>query len=192
MDSFRLVAAVVIACVAASLGLGATYGATRDRIAEQERLREEASLRAVLPDADEFERIDDSAIAEEADTITDGIFISAFEALDASGSTAGYAVRVAPRGYGGPMQMIVGLERDGEVSGVSIITMNETPGLGTKVGAEDFLAQFVGWSAESIDQDGKTMDAISGATKSSVAIRKGVLAAGHLFDEMLSGMEGSE
>ena len=189
----RLVAAVVITCMAASLGLGATYGATRELIVEQERLAEERSLRDVLPNAEEFERVEDEdTVARAQEAAGEDVFVSLYRAFDADGGIVGWGVRVQPRGYGGPIQMAVGLERDGKVSGVSIITMNETPGLGTKIADEGFLAQYTQWSAESVETDAKGMDAITGATKSSNGVRKGVLAAGHVYQEVLIGLDGGE
>ncbi len=189
----RLVAAVVVTCVISSLGLGATYGATHELIAEQERLAEERSLRAVLPDAQEFERVEDEETLTRArEAAGEDDFVSLYRALDGDGDTVGWGVRVQPRGYGGPMQMVVGLERDGKVSGVSIITMNETPGLGTKIADEGFLAQFTQWSAGSVEADAKGMDAVIGATKSSNGVRTGLLAAGHVYEVVLTGLDGGE
>ena len=188
----KLVAAVVIACVTASLGLGATYGLTRERIAEQERLAQERSLKAVLPDAETFEEATSEVDAEEAAEVTEDTFVSLFRAFDEDGELVGWGVRVKPRGYGGPIQMVVGLERDGKVSGVSIITMNETPGLGTKISDEEFLAQFTSWSSATIDEDAKGIDAVTGATKSTNGVKKGVVAAAHLYEEILVGLDGGE
>jgi electron transport complex protein RnfG len=186
----RLIAAILIACVAASLGLGATYSVTRERIEEQERLREEKSLRAVLPEADAFERVEDEEVVTEAGELTDEVFVALYRAVDDGGAPVGWGVRVAPRGYGGPIQMAVGLDRDGKVSGVSIVSMNETPGLGTKIGDEEFLAQFPGGDAESIDEEAKGLDAVTGATKSSNGVRKGITAAGHVYQEVVVDLDG--
>jgi electron transport complex protein RnfG len=186
------VSAIVIACVVASLGLGATYSLTEERIAEQERLAEEAALREVLPEADSFEKVEDADLIDEATEVTEEVFISLYEAFDEQGSLIGWGVRVAPRGYGGPIQMAVGLERDGKVTGASIITMNETPGLGTKISDEGFLAQFVGWLSAEIDASAKQMDAVIGATKSSNGVRRGITAAGHLYESLLAETVGGE
>lgn len=92
------------------------------------------------------------------------------------------------------MQMVVGVDRDGKVSGVSIITQNETPGLGTKVMTEPtFLEQFAGWDAATVEERSRTYDAISGATKSSAGVRAGVVAAGKavgVVDQAGTGNEG--
>ncbi len=181
-----MIATVLITCVAAASALSGTYMLTRDRIIEQERAAEVAALQAVLPDAVEFaqagELLDD-AIEAAGDVPVSAVY----RATDASGAPAGWGVRVAPRGYAGPILLIVGLDRDGLVTGVSIITMNETPGLGTKIVTEPgWMDQFTGWDGSDIDSAARDYDGIAGATKSAVAIRNGVMAAGSVFAEVLS------
>lgn len=77
-----------------------------------------------------------------------------------------YAVSAAPNGYGGEIKMMIGLNSMMEVLGVSIIEMSETPGLGAKASDEAFLNQFKGYYPE--------VNAISGATITSNAVKKGV------------------
>lgn len=188
----RLIAAILITCTVAALGLGATYSLTAERIAEQERIAEEAALREVLSGAATYERVVDPEFETEAAELTDDVFIALYEAFDEDGDLVGWGVRVAPRGYGGPIQMAVGLERDGQVTGASIVIMNETPGLGTKVSDEDFLAQFGGWVSQDIEAQARRMDAVTGATKSSNAVRMGVVAAGQVYVTMLADTSGGE
>lgn len=190
--AWTLVLAVVIACVASGLGLATTYALTVDRIEEQERIRMEESQRAVMPGAASFEPVEDDRISHVGDDRADGVVTGAWAALGEDGELIGWAVAVAPRGYGGPMQMFVGLERGGQVAGVSIVSMNETPGLGTKVADEGFLGQFEAWEAVTVDADAKTLDAVSGATKSSNGIRKGVVAAAVLHGAVLAIDSGGE
>ncbi len=79
-----------------------------------------------------------------------------------------YAVRTSPTGYGGDIEMIVGLNDTGMVTGVEIINMSETPGLGAAAkGNEKWLSQFLGEGKEQLD-------AITGATITSKAVRLGV------------------
>lgn len=186
----RMVISVLVTCVVAASGLAVTYQLTADRIAEQARLAEEKALQAVLPDASEFTEVDDEALAGAAEaageTRVDAVFVARNESGD-----VGWGVKVAPRGYGGPMEMVVGLDRDGLVTGVSVIKHNETPGLGSNVVTNpDFMGQFVGWEGSDIDKAAKGLDAISGATKSSHGVRKGVLAAGHIYIAVLEGTGG--
>ena len=95
----------------------------------------------------------------------------------------GYAVEVTPGGFDNTITMMVGVDFDGNVLGISIISHTETAGLGAVAAAgtpagEAFRGQFVGQSGSvSVTKDGGTMDAITGATITSRAICAGVNAA---------------
>ena len=97
-------------------------------------------------------------------------------------SENGYAIQVAPNGFGGSIVMMVGV-KDGAVSGLSVISHAETPSLGAVIGESSdngntFRNQFVGQSGElKVDKDGGEIDALSSATISSRAVVTGVNAA---------------
>ncbi len=96
---------------------------------------------------------------------------------------AGYAVQVAPAGFDGPIDMMVGIDEAGNVLGISIISHTETAGLGAVAAAttsagEAFRGQFVGTSGSvGVTKDGGSLDAITGATITSRAVCVGVNAA---------------
>ena len=95
----------------------------------------------------------------------------------------GYAVQTTPGGFDNTITMMVGVDNEGKVLGISIIKHTETAGLGAVAAAgtpagENFRGQFVGASGSvSVTKDGGTMDAITGATITSRAICVGVNAA---------------
>ncbi|MDO8880018.1 MAG: FMN-binding protein [Coriobacteriia bacterium] len=191
LKSIRLVIAVLAACVTAALGLSLTYAVTAPRIAEQNRLAEERSLQAVLPDADDFEKVADAALLEAAAVAAGPTDLKDVYRASEAGTHAGWAIKLASRGYGGPMQLVIGLDTSGSVTGVSILTMNETPGLGTKVLTESwFIEQFVTLRAGFGDADVRALDSISGSTRSANGVRNGVAAAGRVYAEALDGEEG--
>lgn len=181
-----LVLSVVVTCVVSAAALSATYGVTKERIAEQERAAETRALQAVVPAAASFEAAAPDVVERAGEAAGETPVYAVHRVLDASGETIGWGVQVGPRGYGGPIRMVVGLDRDGKVVGVSIISANETPGLGSKVLVnEEFIGAFVGLESPTIDRGVKGVDAVSGATKSSNGVKKGVAAAGHVFEEVL-------
>ncbi|MFU8891691.1 MAG: RnfABCDGE type electron transport complex subunit G [Anaerosomatales bacterium] len=186
----NMIGAVLATCLVAASALTVTYELTRERIIEQERAAERAALDAVLPGTGSIESAEElvASATEAAGSVT---LQGVYRAFDAAGVLSGWGVRVAPRGYSGPVSMVVGLDRDGSVLGVSIITMNETPGLGTKiVTQEGWIEQFVGWQGADMDASAREFDAIAGATRSSAAVRNGVTAAGRVYAEVLSAEEG--
>lgn len=96
---------------------------------------------------------------------------------------AGYAVEVTPVGFDNTITMMVGVDEDGKVLGIDIISHTETAGLGAVADAEtpagqSFRDQFAGVSGSAaVTKDGGTMDSITGATITSRAICAGVNAA---------------
>jgi electron transport complex protein RnfG len=191
----RLGIPVLVVCIIAAAGLGLTYAVTKDRIAAQDREAKARSLRIVLPDAVTFAELDskkDAATYEKAtsaagDTRVDGLF----RAFDGSGAQVGWGILVAPRGYGGPISMAVGVDRNGKVTGATIASMNETPGLGTKVVTQkDWLPRFAGLDTSAGSESVRKIDTIMGATKSSRGVRKGVGAAAAIYVDVLKSLEG--
>ena len=98
-------------------------------------------------------------------------------------SDTGYAVQVTPGGFDNTITMMVGVDTEGKVLGISVISHTETAGLGAVAAAgtpagEAFRGQFVGTSGSvAVTKDGGQLDAITGATITSRAVCAGVNAA---------------
>ena len=106
------------------------------------------------------------------------------------GSAAGYVVMVNPNGYNGAISMVVGIDAEGKVSGIDIISQSETAGLGANCVKDEFKDQFVGKSGEisvvKNDPKDNEIDAITSATITSKAVTSGVnkaLAAAEKLEE---------
>ena len=96
----------------------------------------------------------------------------------------GYAVEVLPSGFDNTITMMVGVDFEGTVLGISIVDHSETAGLGAVAAAntskgEQFRAQFEGASGSvgTAKRGTGTLDAITGATITSEAVCTGVNAA---------------
>ena len=95
----------------------------------------------------------------------------------------GYALEVLPSGFDNTITMMVGVDFEGKVLGISVVSHTETAGLGAVAAAatsagEAFRSQFVGKSGSvAVSKDGGELDAITGATITSRAICVGVNAA---------------
>ena len=184
-SNLQLIMSVVVVCAIAAAGLALTYSVTKDRIAVQDRLAREKALKAAVPGALTFEPVSEAAVAAAQQAAGEVIVYGVYEAKS-DGETVGWGVEVGPRGYGGPIRMVVGLDRDGKVVGVSIVSMNETPGLGSQiVERKSFFTQFVGVTAETVEADVKKLDMITGATKSSRGARHGVEAAAAVYTALV-------
>ena len=153
-----LIAAVVAAALA---GVNAV---TAPVIAELNAAATQEAISAVLPGG--F----DSEVADYADAT--GLVSKVYQGAN------GYAVEVGPSGFDNTITMMVGVDNEGKVLGISIVSHTETAGLGDTPKGIAFRDQFVGASgAVSVTKDGGTMDAITGATITSRAICVGVNAA---------------
>ena len=95
----------------------------------------------------------------------------------------GYAVEVSPSGFDGAITMMVGVDFEGKVLGISVISHTETAGLGAVAAdkgekGQTFRDQFIGQSGSvAVSKDGGSVDAITGATVTSRAVCSGVNAA---------------
>ena len=95
----------------------------------------------------------------------------------------GYALEVLPAGFDNTITMMVGVDFDGNVLGISVVSHTETAGLGAVAAektskGEDFRSQFVGtFGSVAVTKDGGEVNAITGATITSRAICAGVNAA---------------
>ncbi len=146
---------------------------TKDRIAALAAAAEQEAMITTLPQAEKFVKLSDKA---------EGIVTAVYEGKDANKTLVGHCVKVEPMGYGGAISMIVGVDADGVVRGVDIISMSETPGLGAKAGDPLFTDGYTGKTAgikvkKSGAPAGNEISAISGATVTSRAVTEGVNAA---------------
>lgn len=158
---------LVLTLVVAAL-LGFVNALTADRITALKNEKAETAMQQVLA-ADSYE-----PIPSETDGIT-----AAYRAGD-----AGYVVRVSTNGFGGEIDMMVGVDAQGTVTGVSVISHSETASLGANCTREDFRNQFVGTNAPALTKDGGTVEALTGATVTSRAVTNGVRLALAFVEEV--------
>ena len=136
---------------------------TAGRIDELTRQKAEQAMREVLP-AQDYTPLDAA--------LPQGV-TEAYRAGD-----AGYVVRVAPNGFGGAIDLMVGVRADGTVNGVAVIAHSETASLVANCTREEFRAQYAGGAGPfAVGQDGGTIEALTGATVTSRAVTDGVNAA---------------
>ena len=176
---------LTVITLVSGLLLGFAYEVTKDPIAQSEENAKREAWQAVFPDASEdaFEQIDvDQDIA--ASVIKDlGISATIDEVCTVDGGDTGYVITATDgEGYGGDIQVTVGITADGTVSGVSFLSISETAGLGMKATEPSFYEQYVGVQAEQfyVSKDGgqgEPIDALSGATITTRAVTGAVNAA---------------
>jgi electron transport complex protein RnfG len=155
--------------------IAGTYLGTRDLIIEAQRKAQEKALLEIIPD----ERHDNSMLD---DTLlvgpeAQGLGLSAsqqiFIARQGANAVAVILPVTAPDGYSGAIDLIVGINSDGSIAGVRVLTHKETPGLGDKVdlNKSDWILSFNGTSLSNptpqlwkVKRDKGYFDQFTGAT----------------------------
>ena len=179
--------------------LGLVYEITKDPIAKQQELAKQEAYKAVFEDADTFEvcvEAEDADLAAylagegfEAQTVNE-----IMAAKDASGETLGYAINLTTsEGYGGDITFSMGVQADGTLNGISILTISETAGLGMNATKDEFKGQFKEKQADAFEvtktgaSKENEINAISGATITSNAVTQGVNCGLKAFEYIKEG-----
>ena len=163
----RLALTLLIIAAVMAAALAGVNAVTAPKIAALKAEKTQQAIELVLPGGgDEVAFTDESGIVN---TVYQG--------------ENGFAVEVAPIGFDNAITMMVGIDNNGSVLGISVISNTETAGLGAVAAAstsagESFRGQFVGQSGSvSVSKDGGQIDALTGATITSRAVCAGVNAA---------------
>jgi electron transport complex protein RnfG len=155
---------------------------TREPIAEQRRQEMLRALQAVLPPADNSPDEDTVELVVGQDKRGRDVMRKFFRGRK-DGQLSGLAFKVvAPDGYSGNIDVMVGIDPSGTVVGIEILSHNETPGLGDKIAFPEYKKTFAGKNLDNADwrvkKDGGEFDQITGATISPRAVvgavRKGL------------------
>ena len=173
----------VIALVVTAL-LGVVNNVTKDKIAEQDAENTRIAMSAVAPEGSEFgDKMDISDAVAAAASAQGGKIVEMYPMTN-GGADAGYVVKVSASGSQGTITMMVGVDANKAITGISVISHSETSGIGTKVvgnepnaAGEPVLDQFIGMSGSGSLVVGKNVIAVSGATVSTKGITMGANAA---------------
>ena len=172
----KLALRLFIFALVASVLLAVTNEVTKGPIEQQKLASKMAALNTVLPGC-EYEQIEYEGISD--DSVLDEIFIG----KNADGSIKGYALTANPQGYGGEIPITLGVSEGGYVTQVYVGSLQETQGLGSRVGDDAFKEQFIAIAADP-DTLRNDVDTIAGATISSSAFVNAV-------QEMLTYTKGT-
>ena len=175
-DIVKLALRLFIFALVASVLLAVTNEVTKGPIEQQKLASKMAALNTVLPGC-EYEQIEYEGISD--DSALDEIFIG----KNADGSIKGYALTANPQGYGGEIPITLGVSEGGYVTQVYVGSLQETQGLGSRVGDDAFKEQFIAIAADP-DTLRDDVDTIAGATISSSAFVNAV-------QEMLTYTKGT-
>lgn len=151
-------------------------------ISANDAAKKNAAVLELFPDATDIRSLTETA----GDTYPEGI--NEVFAVYKAGALIGYCTDAQAMGFGDYIGMMVGVTTDCRITGIRILTIAETPGIGMAVAEQDYLSGYEGlYGPVTFDEGPNHADAISGATYSSRAIRNGVnLVLGYM--EILDDM----
>ena len=179
----RITGVLLAICLITALLLGAVNAVTKPRIDAIQAEKIRAAMSQVL-EADEYLPIQLQKDLRGVQSVSEA---------RANGGTLGYVVQVTANGSQGAIQMMVGVDVDNRVTGVSVIKHSETPNIGTKVVADQsVLDRFIGMDHAqgeiTVNSGNNRFDGISGATVSSKGVAGGVNTALAAAFEAASGL----
>lgn len=198
-STMRVTAAICIIGLVAGLALGTVYFVTKGPIEKTAEKNKQASYEKVFPEAEEFVSAEDismdTANARIEELGASGVTLDEIVYAKSGGETAGYIVIVTTHeGYAGDIQMALGVDLNGVITGLTMLSIGETTNLGMEARDDpSFAAQYVGKPVDSFTvvktepANENEIKAISGATITSNAVTNAVNTALLYIHDMLGG-----
>ena len=181
----KVAGTLTIISLVVALLLGLVNGVTADKIAAMNAAATQTALEAVTEAGSTYDEI--TSIPQEVmDAAKEmGGTLEEMYTVTFDGQPAGYAVKLTASGSQGLIEMVIGVDAEQKITGISVVNHSETSGIGSKVMGNEpltngtrVLDQFIGKSAaDGVLSVGSNVDAITGATVSTKGVTAGVNAA---------------
>lgn len=171
-DLIKMVVVLFVICTTSGVVLSYVNEATKaPREYQYIKFVQEPSMRAVLP------KFENDPIKERLDVVVgedkegkpiDKVVFPAKK----GGKTEAVAYSATAKGYHDLIEVMVGVGPDGKLTGISIMSNSETPGLGARIVEPAFTDQFAGLDLDTtkLSAEGGKVDAVSGATFSTLGV----------------------
>lgn len=170
-DIFKPALSLLLICAIVTFFVALTYNETKDTIRERALEELNSAMSEVLPEGKSFKEITRKFDIDYGDIHVDGVYES----------DAGIVFSLLSPGYGGNVAVIIGIDNDGNISGVRLGSNNETPSLGKQAEEPFFTSRFDKISIKS--NINSSVDSISGVTITSTAVKDAVQSAcDHYYD----------
>ena len=173
--------------------IAVTQQTTAERISEAQRRVQLSALNEIVPhDQHDNDLLTDSFTVQDRQYLSLSAPAEAYRARQGQRVSAVILPVVAPDGYSGRIDLLVGIRADGSIAGVRSVSHRETPGLGDKIdaGKSQWILSFNGKSLSmpipeqwAVKKDGGQFDQFTGATITPRAVVKAVYQALTYFDE---------
>ena len=169
---FPIISVTVVVFIAVAL-LGLTDTVVRDKIEWQKEQKIQRMLYEIFPSMTEH-------------TLENDVYM-----IYSDEAEIGFAFLAMGKGYGGNIDILVGLENETTVKGITIVSHLESPGLGARITESVFTDQFTGLNIDDVvlKRDGGQIDAITGASISSESVVDAIRAT---VIEKLKSLENRE
>lgn len=180
--SFIYAGKLLLICAVATLVLAFTNSQTAPIVAERQKQETIAAYKNVYPGAEEIKKLEDASL------INDNV--KEIQEVKVGGQVDGYAMNVdSPSGYGGPINFVIGIKKDGSIVGFQVITQSETQGFGAVVAdpayAQSMQGAVLKGKVKAGDSAGEnTIPAISGATRTTNAVIGGIDAVFNTLNQL--------
>lgn len=180
---------LLVITLVAGAALSGVYVLTADRIAENQERAAQAAFLEVVPGAISFETDEAVQAAAEQSAYGSVTIQKALIGVDESGNVVGYAISVRnAQSFDGGLALVVGIQADGTLNGISFTELHETAGMGMKCGEPDFMNQFAGVNVASFtlnkggtSTEDDVIDSVNGASVTSGSVVDAVNAALDFF-----------
>lgn len=174
--------------------LGFVYSITKDKIAAKQEETTELAYKQVMKNADTFKADYSKLVASSSKYLKNNYGKNGIEITNALGAyknnkLKGYVIQVTDKdGFGGEIELIVGIDLNKEIKGVEILSISETVGLGMNAKEASFRNQYLNKKVDSFTvtktgkQEDNEIDSLTGATITSKAMTNGVNGALDFYD----------
>ncbi|MDR2072594.1 MAG: RnfABCDGE type electron transport complex subunit G [Spirochaetaceae bacterium] len=190
-DILKLGLVLMVYAAVACVGLAFVYAGTEKTIEQRERADQEAALKELFPHAERFEEIPGTIVSPD-NTVS---FESQWEARQGS-TIIGVALQAVGGSYGGSIEILVGVNADGTISRIKIMSHSDTPGLGANAAKKGYFVnkekritfydQFDGKPVSDPFEPKNDVIAITAATITSRAVSTAVKVAGTAAEQWLA------
>ncbi|MGI6097125.1 MAG: FMN-binding protein [Dethiobacteria bacterium] len=178
-DSVRMAVTLMVIGIICAGVLGVVHGITAPIIEERQAQEFEAAIKEFLPQASQFEEKEIEGIA----------FVVG---NNDAGELEGVVATVQVSGYNGPIEYNLVVDANGDITGIRIVSHEETPGIGDVIEEPEFQDQLIGKNVEDPVEIGNDVDTISGATFSTRPILLSVREVLNLIGGNFLGLEIEE
>lgn len=166
--------------------LGISNNVTAGKIAEADKIANDNARKEALSVAEEFNLLDENEIKSIVNKNPE--VLEVYEGLDSSGEIVGYVIKTLVGGFGGDIEVMTGISLEGKITGMKVVSHEETPGLGANATDPDFQKRFENIPVDeplvvvSGDPAAKNeVEAITSATITTNAVAEGVNISREVF-----------